>query len=110
MTDLVLEGYVTSLSITTQRQRTLIEKLTRLAAERAREEIDVVARDRLRSATATREHHEERTAATAEFQRRHAELISTYREAREAVLREYESAGYTLAKEEDSFNQRVAQE
>lgn len=99
-----------TLSITTERQRTLIEKLTQLAAERAREEIDVVARDGQRSATAAREHQAARAAAIAEFQRRHGEAIRTYRQAREAILREYESAGYTLAKEEDSFTERVTQE
>src|SRR5688572_2489360 len=101
---------VTTPNITTERQRAMIESLTRLAAERAREEVDAVARERERSEAATREHREARAAATEEFQRRHSDLIRNYRQAREAVLLEYESAGFTLAQEEDAFTARVAQE
>lgn len=101
---------MTTHSITTERQRTLIERLTRLASDRAREEVDVVERNHLRSAAAKREHQEERASLTAAFQQRHGELIRTYREARETVLREYESSGYTLSKEQDNFLRKINDE
>jgi energy-coupling factor transporter ATP-binding protein EcfA2 len=96
--------------ITTERQKSLIESLSAQAAQRAREEVAVVERDRERSSAATTEHQQQRATAIAEFQRRHAELINTYRQAREAVLLEYESSGLKLAQEEDGFSDRVAEE
>jgi hypothetical protein len=101
---------VTTTSITTERQRSLIENLTRLAADRSREEVDVVERHRLRSATAKQEHQAARAKVTADFQRRHGELITAYRAARETVLQEYESSGYKLAREQENFIQRISGE
>jgi hypothetical protein len=91
---------LTTPEITTQRQRELIGRLTRLVARRAKEEVEIRQRSAERSAEAKRRHQADREQAIAVFEREHARLIREFHDTREAVYRQYEAAGCTLAEHE----------
>jgi len=96
---------VTPSIITTQRERELIEKLTRLVARRATEVGEI--RDRHASSkTRNREQYEEqRRRVIDEFQRQHARVAATFKQAREEILFRYESEGVAVAQEEERFDE-----
>src|SRR5688572_23608615 len=100
----------TTLEINTARQRELIARLSALAARRQSEEAESHQRAAARVAAATQEHEQQREAATAEFQSRHARLIAAYRASREAAYTECETAGCALAQDEDRENEAATQQ
>jgi DNA segregation ATPase FtsK/SpoIIIE-like protein len=86
--------------ITTQRQRELIGRLTRLVARRARDEVEIRRRFAERNAETKRRHQQLREQAIADFEREHARLIAEFHDTREAIYRQYEAAGCALAEQE----------
>jgi S-DNA-T family DNA segregation ATPase FtsK/SpoIIIE len=99
-----------SLQITLERQRTLIEQITRLAAESRHGQIDLREREAHHHAEAQREHDERQTAAKQRFADEHADLSAAYLAAREAVYCDYETAGCSLAREEEGYLRKAADE
>ena len=100
---------MTTQGITTQRQRELIDKLTRLVARRAKDEVEIRQSNAARADEAQRDHDQQRNRATAEFEHQHAKLIHDYKEAKEAIFLRYETEGFALAQEENSFQEEAAQ-
>lgn len=92
-------------TITTQRQRELIDKLTRLVAQRAQDEVGIRERHAARVSQAKLEHDQQRQAATTEFENQHSRLITEYKKTREEVIFQYESGGYALSQEEDRVSE-----
>jgi S-DNA-T family DNA segregation ATPase FtsK/SpoIIIE len=86
--------------LTTQRQRELIEQISKLVAVRAAGEIEINARQEARIEKATADYNETRLRAMREFEIAHAKLTTTMRESRERVYVRYESEGFTLGQQE----------
>ena len=97
-------------SITLQRQREAIAKLTALFAERAEREADIHRRQSAREAAGRRDHEKLQLEAQEQFSAEHAALEQTYKQARETVFRQYEAAGFKLACEEERFLAQAEQE
>ncbi|HEX5105601.1 MAG TPA: FtsK/SpoIIIE domain-containing protein, partial [Pirellulaceae bacterium] len=86
--------------ITTQRQRELIGRLTRLVARRAKDEVEIRRLYAERDARLEREYSRDRQQRATDFERQHETLVREFQDTREAVYRQYESAGCELAEEE----------
>lgn len=86
--------------LTTQRQRELIEQLTKLVSVRAAGEVEISARQAERIEKATADYHQARERAIREFEIAHAKLTTTMRESRERIYVRYESEGFTLGQQE----------
>src|SRR6187402_823229 len=89
--------------ITTERQRELIGRLTRLVARRAKDEVEIRQRFAAKGAEAKRRHQADREQAIADFEREHASLIREFHDTREEVYRQYEAAGCELAEKEQQI-------
>ena len=98
---------MTTPEITTQRQRELIGRLTRLVARRAKDEVEIRQRFAARNAEAKRRHQADREQSIAQFEREHARLIGEFHDTREAVYRQYEAAGCALAEQEQQLAESV---
>jgi DNA segregation ATPase FtsK/SpoIIIE, S-DNA-T family len=98
---------LTANTLTTDRERELLRKVTDLVAWRAREERETKERDEARSAQAKAEFEQRRNEATTAFERDHGALVAEYREAREAILFKYESDGYALSQQEEALVDKV---
>src|SRR5687768_14323120 len=107
---MVRPNRVANQPITFDRQRELIARLSRLAAQRTTQGADAATRDDDRVANARRQIAQLRDQASAEFEKRHAELIAEYKAARAAVFDRYEAEGCRLAQDEEQFQARTAQE
>jgi S-DNA-T family DNA segregation ATPase FtsK/SpoIIIE len=96
---------VTAPIITTERQRELIEKLTRLVARRATEAGEIRERHTTGIA-ANRQHYEDQRRRTVDdFQRQHARVAAAFKQAREDILFRYETEGFAVAQEEERFDE-----
>lgn len=91
-----------SFEVSLARQQAMIAKMRALVAERATQEVALRETATRRLEEAKQAHDADRAQATSEFTSRHAELIATYKQARDQALLEYESEGYALAVEEQS--------
>ena len=96
--------------ITTERQRELIARLTKLVERRASEGVEADQRDRQRTEQAQRQYQRLREEATLDFQNRHAAAIEEYKAAAEKTHSRYESQGHSLAAEESRGYAKAAQE
>ena len=96
--------------ITTQRQRELIDKLTRLVARRATEAGEI--RDRHASGIARdgQQFEAQRQRMIDDFSRQHARVAAAFKDAREDVLFRYESEGLAVAQEEEHFDESETQQ
>ena len=91
--------------ITTERERELIDKLTRLVARRATEVGEIRQRYASTKARNREQYEEQRRRAIEEFQRQHARVAATFKQAREEILFRYESEGVAVALEEERFDE-----
>ena len=101
---------MTTPTITHEQQRDAIARLTALFGERAQAEADIRRRQAERSAITRHEHDRDERQAQEQFAAEHAQLAGAYKEAREAVFRQYETAGFKLAQEEERFVAQAEQE
>jgi len=99
-----------SLEITIERERELIERISRLAAETRRGEADLAEREAGSQESAQREYDERQAAAKQGFDQEHAELSAAYQADHEAVYCDYETAGCALARDEDNHLRKAAEE
>lgn len=97
-------------TITTQRERELIDGLTALAARRGREEVEIRRQFDAQAADAKGEYEEQRSRTTAAFETEHSQLIAAYRKSRDAVYFECESAGVALLQEEKEYFEQAAEQ
>jgi len=101
---------LTRQSLTTQQQRDQIASLRELVVRRAKDEIEIRQQNLARREDTRREHERLRDQATEDFEREHAKLIATYKEARETVYFQYETAGQSLLQEEQRFAEEARQD
>jgi DNA segregation ATPase FtsK/SpoIIIE-like protein len=101
---------VTSPNITLQEQQAAIARLTELFAERARREADIRRRQTEQTAVARHKFEADAQRAQQQFAAEQAELTRAYQDAREAIFRQYEAAGFQLYQEEEQFAAKAEQE
>ncbi|HZL90435.1 MAG TPA: FtsK/SpoIIIE domain-containing protein [Pirellulaceae bacterium] len=101
---------MTKQEITTARQRELIARLTSLASRRAQQQTEIEQRQSAQAAEATRRLAAQRDQKLAEFQSQHARLIADYKRARELAFAGCDTAGCSLAQEEDRFHETATEE
>lgn len=95
-----------STAITTDQQREVIARLTKLVADRAHEEAQIREKHVARLAAISSRYEQLRNQILAQFENRHASRIGAYKSARDAVLVKYESHGQKVLGEESRFDIR----
>ena len=96
--------------ITHEQQRAAIAQLKALFAERAQREASLQSREAELASATQRAFDEQTTLARHQFAARQSVLDRQYKEDREAIFRQYETAGFKLALEEERSVAQAEQE
>ncbi len=106
--DHIADQQPAELHITTDRQRALLESLTRLVAERAKGEEEIHQRYNTQTAEEQSRYRAERDAAIERFTTEYERLTEQYKTSREEVVFNYESAALNVVEQEEEVQADAA--
>src|SRR6188768_1122305 len=94
---------MTAPTITAERERELITRLTELSDRRAKEEVEIRERHTQRLEQLGQDYQRARQTLTTDFETRHGKLIAEYQQSRESAYSQYENQGFALARAEQQL-------